>query len=91
MITDPVDIVPGGGIHLHAIQDHVDIQTPFPWGIHALDSVLLSTNGGRLLDPSPMPSPRIDSLWFNLFNNIWNTNFPLWTEGPMGYRFRLTF
>jgi hypothetical protein len=91
MTTDPVDIVPGGGIHLHAIQDHVDIQTPFPWRIHALDSVLLSTNGGRLLDPSPIPSPRIDSLWFNLFNNIWNTNFPLWTEGPMGYRFRLTF
>jgi len=91
--VDPQRIVSGGGVRLHAVQDRIEVhpQAQASWQVEALDSALLATNGGRLLDTSPEPPGKVDTLWFNLMNNIWNTNFRLWNEGPMGYRFRFDF
>ncbi|GEM_PF-5367831 len=44
-------------------------------------------NGNLMIEPPEA----VGDLWFNLLNNLWNTNFRLWNEGPMGYRFRMDF
>ena len=35
------------------------------------------------------PEGRAPELWFNLFNNMWGTNFPQWIEGNFRYRFTI--
>lgn len=35
------------------------------------------------------PRNRKNQLWFNLFNNMWGTNFPQWIEGNLRFRFTL--
>ena len=34
-------------------------------------------------------APRKQDLYFNLYNNIWNTNFPMWYEDDAAFRFTL--
>ena len=33
--------------------------------------------------------PKKDAIYFNLFNNMWGTNFPQWTGGNVEYQFTL--
>ena len=35
------------------------------------------------------PKNRRPELWFNLFNNMWGTNFPQWIEGDFHYHFTI--
>ncbi len=90
---NPCETLDGGGVLLHAFENEVRVQSESQgsWSLQSLDQMLLASNGGRLLDPASAAPQQIDTLSFNLFNNIWNTNFRLWNEGPMGYRFRLDF
>ena len=60
-------------------------------------------NGARrsrcgALQPSPIDflrddtQPSADAIFFNLFNNAWSTNYPLWQlEDAQRFRFRLAF
>lgn len=85
---DPADVVPGGNRWLHAIEDEAragDVS------ITTLDAALVAPERGRLLE-HPSRAPRTDAaLSFNLFNNQWGTNFPMWTEGDARFRFVLKF
>lgn len=52
------------------------------------DTPLLSIGSSGLYDYEPdFPKEREPELWFNLFNNMWGTNFPQWIEGDFRYRF----
>ena len=55
--------------------------------IESLDAVLAAPFGRRLLDFEPHPEKR--DLYFNLYNNIWNTNFPMWYSDDAVFRFKL--
>ena len=55
--------------------------------VESLDAVLVAPFGRRLLDYGE-PSEEQD-LYFNLYNNIWNTNFPMWYSDDTRFRFRL--
>ena len=42
--------------------------------------------GRQMLDKPEFPCQ--PDLYFNLYNNIWGCNQPMWTEGDAQYRFR---
>jgi len=85
---DPQNVVSGGAQSLHAIEDEISLQV---YDTHKLkivseDAPLFSLGDGSLLPHREMDATG-EILWFNLFNNVWNTNFCLWNEGAMAYRF----
>lgn len=54
------------------------------------DAPLLSIGGpGVYAYYKEFPGDRKPQLWFDLFNNMWGTNFPQWIEGTLRYRFIL--
>lgn len=55
--------------------------------IVSLDAALVAPFGKRLLEygvTDLVPEP-----WFNLYNNIWNTNFPMWFSDNVRFRFMM--
>ena len=55
--------------------------------IEPLDSALVAPFGKRLLQYN---SDRLcEDMNFNLYNNIWNTNFPMWYSDDALYRFEI--
>ena len=55
--------------------------------IESLDAALVAPFGRRLYDFENHPQNQ--DLYFNLYNNIWNTNFPLWYTDDTRFRFVL--
>lgn len=53
--------------------------------IESLDAVLVAPYGRRLYDFDLNPCK--DNMYFNLYNNIWNTNFPQWYGDDTRFRF----
>lgn len=87
--VDPLDVVAGGGRHLHAVGEGV--RWPGPDGevvLRTLDAPLVAPGRPRLLDLGPEPPDLAAGVWICLHDNVWGTNFPMWSEGPA--RFRLT-
>jgi hypothetical protein len=55
-----------------------------------LDSCLVAPFGRRLLDyPAADEKLGAQDLYFNLYNNIWNTNFPMWYSDDTRFRFEI--
>ena len=91
--VSPLDVVPGGNRHLHAVGEGV--RWPGPDGVVALRTldaplVALGARGGRprLLDFTRDQPDLAAGVWICLHDNLWGTNFPMWSEGRA--RFRLT-
>lgn len=55
--------------------------------IESLDAPLVAPYGRRLLD-FDLHQKKQD-LYFNLYNNIWNTNFPMWYSDDSRFRFQI--
>ena len=53
--------------------------------IVSYDACLVAPFGRRLLDYDL--HPKTQDLYFNLYNNIWNTNFPMWYSDDTRFRF----
>ena len=53
--------------------------------IYPIDSCLVAPFGRRLYEYDLNPDKQ--DLYFNLYNNIWNTNFPLWYSDDTKFRF----
>ena len=51
------------------------------------DACLVAPFGRKLLDFGKAPSEQ--NLYFNLYNNIWNTNFPMWYSDDTRFRFEI--
>lgn len=90
--VSPLDVVPGGGQHLHAVGEGV--RWPGPNGtvaLRTLDAPLIAPGRPRLLDPGAEP-PELDrGVWVCLHDNVWGTNFPMWSEGRARFRFELSW
>jgi len=56
--------------------------------IESPDAVLVCPYGRRLYDFEQPPAGAQD-LHFNLYNNVWNTNFPIWFSDDMEYAFKV--
>lgn len=58
------------------------------WEIEMVDSLLAAPHGRHMLDRAGTPLQ--EDMYFNLYNNVWGCNQPMWTEGNAQYRFRFT-
>lgn len=81
---DPGDVARGGARSLHAVTGPA---TAAGWSIEGHDSVLVAVGSPKLTDfDNRLPSSAAP-LHFNLWNNIWNTNFPQWYGEDAFFRF----
>ena len=55
--------------------------------IEPMDSCLVAPFGRKLLKYDR--KPKTQDMYFNLYNNIWNTNFPMWYSDDAVFRFRI--
>jgi hypothetical protein len=53
--------------------------------IEAIDSPLVAPYGRRLLDAKGPSDPQ--DMYFNLYNNIWGCNHPMWYDDDSRFRF----
>ncbi len=89
--VDPADVVPGGGRDLHAVGEGVRWAGPEGTVVlRTLDAPLVAPGRPRLLDPSGSAAPDLAAgAWVCLHDNVWGTNFPMWSEGRARFRFDL--
>lgn len=91
--VSPLDVVPGGNRQLHAVGEGV--RWPGPDGAVALRTLdaplvaLASAPGDRprllrFTRDQPVPA---EGVWVCLHDNLWGTNFPMWSEGRARFRF----
>ncbi len=86
----PHDVVRNGNRKLHAVGDGVwyrDARGEIV--IRSLDAPLVAPGAPSLLDFNNRMPPLQNGMHFNLHNNIWGTNFPMWYEDDAVFRFVL--
>lgn len=90
--VDYKDVANKGGKSLHAVEKCI-MDTPF--GTLELinrHSPLVSPGKGKILEyDNKTESVKDDGLAYNLYNNCWGTNFPLWYRDNARFTFDLIF
>jgi len=77
---DPLDVIVGGARHMHSISDYVSVtrggKSLF---VHAIDSSLVSFGAPTAFPTPTEEAPNLDQgAAVLVWDNIWNTNYPLW-------------
>lgn len=85
---DPKAVVDKGQCRLHAtdygvIYDNLTIESPDTALVAPQEPSLLNFTNEKPLDSDPV--------YFNLYNNVWGTNFPMWFNEDARFRFILNF
>ena len=91
-IIDPAkDIITGANRELLCLNSGMTVMGPDGYGVGLcpLDSPLVSLGHPGLWKYSDSYLPDSASIFVNLYNNQWNTDFPLWQEGSWNSRVRL--
>ncbi len=88
--VDVLDVVVNGNRQIHGIDRYVDILTTAGRiRITSEDAFLVSIGGRNLLNYSTEQPDINKGIYFCLFNNVWGTNFSMWFEGSITYRFTI--
>ncbi len=77
---DPLDIVPSGNRNLAAIEKAVFTNEGKGWELINMHSPLVAIGKGKVLRFDNEYGDITQGLSFNLYNNLWGTNFPLWYD-----------
>ncbi len=77
-----------GARSIHAVQA---LEYGNMLSVQNLDSPLVSLGKRKLLDFDDAPALENGCFHFNLYNNIWGTNFPLWYEEDGRSRIRMVW
>ncbi len=87
---DPLEVVSRGNRALHAIGDGVEYaDEKGKILLRSLDAPLMAPGIPPLMEfTDALPDLR-QGPHFNLFNNLWGTNFPMWFEGDLKFRFNI--
>jgi hypothetical protein len=89
-MVDPLDVVPAGGSKLHGLNSGLTLRDGSNGlEICTLDAALVAPGEPSLLDFSPDLPRLVKGAHFNLYNNTWGTNFPMWYEDDGQFRFSL--
>jgi len=88
---DPAkDIIPGTNRHLFAVNTGTAITGKEGGvGLCSIDSPLQSLGMPGLWRWSLDYLPEVPTVFVNLYNNMWNTNFSLWQDGSWNERVRI--
>jgi hypothetical protein len=85
-------VVRGGNRKLHAIDRYVAYRDGRDHlFIESMDAPLLAPGQPSLLDFNNKPPPLKKGMHFNLYNNVWGTNFPMWYDEDARFRFVLSY
>jgi hypothetical protein len=88
---DPTDVINKGARTLHGFDTGVSYQeSAFQLKVDSLDAALVAPEKPSLLDFHNQLPDMTNGIHFNLFNNIWGTNFPMWFEDDARFRFLIT-
>lgn len=83
-LIDPVNVVNDGQCRLHATDFGVVYNG---LSVETLDTALVAPSSPSLLNfNNEKPSDK-DGIYFNLYNNVWGTNFPMWYDEDARFRF----
>jgi hypothetical protein len=86
----PYEVVRNGNRHLHAIGRGVRASdATHAINIQSLDAPLVAPGRPSLLDFNNRQPDLRQGLHFNLHNNVWGTDFPMWYEDDARFRFEL--
>ena len=82
--VSPLDVVPDGNKTLHAVEQVEGLS----FSLKPLDSALVAPGEPSLVSFDGKHDPDLGKgVYFNLHNNVWGTNFPLWIEDDAQFRF----
>ncbi|MEI6132293.1 MAG: DUF5054 domain-containing protein [Bacillota bacterium] len=88
--VSPLEVIKGGGNKLHAIQKGVSYHgKDVGISIDTIDAALVAPGEPSLTVFDGVAPDLNKGMHFNLFNNIWNTNFVAWYEDDASFRFEL--
>jgi hypothetical protein len=90
--TPEKDLVPGTNAHLFSIDYGISVrngENGTGAAVSSSDLPLWSIGEPGLWKYSPRWEPRKPVLFANLFNNQWNTNYPLWIDGSWSATLRI--
>lgn len=85
-LIDPKDVVNDGQCRLHATDFGVIYDG---LSIESIDTALVAPQEPSLLNFRNDRPCDSDGVYFNLYNNIWGTNFPMWYDENARFRFVL--
>lgn len=84
------DFVPRGGARLQAAEAVQANSGRIRFTLAPLDAPLVGPVTGGFMTYRPTAPDWSEGFRFNLYNNKWGTNFPMWWEGDVQFRFRLS-
>ncbi|MCM3257454.1 DUF5054 domain-containing protein [Paenibacillus lautus] len=91
MRISPLSVVKDGNRNMHGINSGLYYEGADGTAvIESLDAPLVCPGEPRLLQFDNSYAPLTGGFHFNLHNNVWGTNFRMWFEDDMRYRFRLS-
>lgn len=86
----PLEVIRNGNRKLHAVGKGVEYRDDRGGlVIDSLDAPLVAPGEMSLLDFNNRHPPLRRGMHFNLYNNLWGTNFPMWFEDDARFRFIL--
>jgi alpha-mannosidase len=91
-VIDPAtDIISGTNRHLMAVNSGVSVTAADQSGValSPIDSPLISLGEPGLWKFDLEHTPKKSALFVNIYNNMWNTNFPLWQGGSWSEKVRI--
>ncbi|WP_245415732.1 DUF5054 domain-containing protein [Alteribacter populi] len=90
--VSPLNVVKDGNRNLHAVDKGVLYKgTEGKIEMDTLDAALICPGERKLLRFDNNFAPLDGGMHFNLHNNIWGTNFPMWYGDDAKFRFHLSF
>jgi hypothetical protein len=88
----PLEVIKNGNRKLHAIDRGVSYRgDDGSLSIESLDAPLVAPGEPSLLDFNNKQPALKKGMHFNLYNNVWGTNFRMWYEDDARFRFTLRF
>jgi Domain of unknown function (DUF5054) len=86
----PLEVVRGGNRKLHAVGGRVEYgDDRGRLLLETLDAPLVAPGVPSLLDFNDGQPPLLQGMHFNLYNNVWGTNFAMWYDDDARFRFVL--
>ncbi|OCT15182.1 glycoside hydrolase [Paenibacillus pectinilyticus] len=86
----PLHVVKNGNRNMHAVGKGVFYEgADGSFSIESMDAPVVCPGERRLLQFDNSFAPLDGGFHFNLHNNVWGTNFRMWFEEDMKFRFRL--
>ncbi|MFF2271614.1 DUF5054 domain-containing protein [Agromyces sp. NPDC058136] len=89
--VDPQDVVVNGNRSLHAVAEvsHTAADAGRAFALRPIDSALVAVGRPALYRfDNTVPDPN-DGMHVNLHNNMWGTNFTMWFDDDLRFRFTL--